>query len=267
MGTFNASLRSIGDTRGLAATVALEDGRLSIAAGDTEIGSWELKEIQLEPIPTGYRMAAEGDQILIELSDLDSFNAALQEGRKRFQKRRRVRPESATPQSVRGPDPSMARDVAPPPVETHPSEPEGEEAARKARLSAIVARRQPTPAKPAAQPAPPTPRRRPGADLNWVDRVIVAASKRFGAYLPDWVFTRGVFGIVSITLVVMLVFPSLVSMLFLIAGGLGVLLGAVTYSDSVLASRWLPGRTSPQHALLTGLGLLLVGVLLGIIGR
>ena len=58
MGTFTASLRAIGDVNTLPATVSVGEGRISIASGDTEIGSWALADVHLEPIPTGYRMAA-----------------------------------------------------------------------------------------------------------------------------------------------------------------------------------------------------------------
>ncbi|MGH8946002.1 MAG: hypothetical protein ACRDVL_07635, partial [Acidimicrobiia bacterium] len=73
MGTFRASLKTLGDRRGLPATISLDDDVLSITAGDQEIGSWSLAEITLEPTPGGYRMGAEGEQILIDIPDKDSF--------------------------------------------------------------------------------------------------------------------------------------------------------------------------------------------------
>ena len=77
MGTFTASLRSIGDVKSLPATVELNEGRIIIAAGAFEIGSWPLADVHLEEIPTGYRMAAEGEQILIELRDPTAFATEL----------------------------------------------------------------------------------------------------------------------------------------------------------------------------------------------
>jgi hypothetical protein len=80
MGTFSASLRAVGDVTALPATVEISEGRLTISAGSSEIGSWPLDEISLQEIPTGYRMVAEGDQILLELKDVTSFSAALATG-------------------------------------------------------------------------------------------------------------------------------------------------------------------------------------------
>ena len=77
MTSFSASLRSIGDRKGLPATVHLDDDRLSINAGDHALGEWPLSEIHLEPIATGYRLDAEGEQILIELDDTEAFEMEL----------------------------------------------------------------------------------------------------------------------------------------------------------------------------------------------
>jgi len=73
MGSYDASLKALGDLHGLPAVVRLEDGWLTIDAGDTHIGGWSLDEISLEPAPNGYRMAADGDQILLELTDVERF--------------------------------------------------------------------------------------------------------------------------------------------------------------------------------------------------
>ena len=70
-------MKTLGDRVGLPATVVLEDSRLSIAAGEKEIGEWLLSEIHLEPTPTGYRMAAEGEQLLIEMADSEAFGSEL----------------------------------------------------------------------------------------------------------------------------------------------------------------------------------------------
>ena len=103
--------------------------------------------------------------------------------------------------------------------------------------------------------------------IDFVDGVLVKAEKRFGPYLPDWVFTRIVFAGLIASLVLVIVLPGLFSILLLVGGLLLVLFGAVVYTDPMLASRLLPGRTAPQHALLFGVLTLMVGVLLGVIAR
>jgi hypothetical protein len=264
MGTFTASLRSVGDVNALAATVALEDGRLSIAAGSTEIGSWPLADIHLEPIPTGYRMAAEGDQILIELKDVDSFAAELNPPKKRRLKIPGLGKTSTTtataPQNGSQPDttPSQPTRPAPTVIEDRPAR--------------VVAMPPPVDSPQAPRKSEPMSKEPSGTSvtargLALVDGTMEKASRRLGPYLPEWMFTRFMFGVAFTALILMIVLPGLVSTFLLIAGALLVVFGAVVYSDPMLASRWLPGRTTPPHVLLFGVAVLMLGVLLGVIAR
>ncbi|MGB8360016.1 MAG: hypothetical protein WCE80_01295 [Acidimicrobiia bacterium] len=245
--------------KSLPATIELEDGRLSIASGETEIGSWDLADIHLEATPTGYRMAAEGDQILIEFEDIDSFTEELERGNKRRLIKRGRKSEDRKPSEVAAApietpvrtatpaEPRPGRNVALPPAESSP------EPKRKKQKKQ---RQAPTESQPTSTGV-----------LDFVDGVLVKAQKRFGPYLPDWVFTRIVFAGLIAALVLVIVLPGLISVLLLVGGLLLVLFGAVVYTDPMLASRLLPGRTAPQHALLFGVLTLMVGVLLGVIAR
>lgn len=248
METFSASLRTVGDVKSLAATIELSDGRLRIAAGDTEIGDWPLTEIHLEEIPTGYRMAVEGELLLLEFNDASSFSAELEKSTK--QKRRRLSRKKKTSQESEetGDRPVAPEDSA---VATPPT-PELDEKPGRVATEAQA-------------PAQPT---KPGAGtrtLVAIDGLLIRGKKRFGPYMPDWVFSRGMLVIAVALMALLAVFPGVASMALLVLGGLGVLFGAVVYSDTVLASRWLPGRATPQQALLTGLTVFLVGILLGVI--
>jgi hypothetical protein len=236
MGTFTASLRAIGDVKSLPATVELTDGRLSIAAGSTEIGSWSLDEVHLEEIPTGYRLAAEGEQILIELKDLNGFAAELASRSKR---RRLGRKKETAARSEERVTAAVAENGG--------------------RASAGTPRVEQRPAK--------TSKGWSEKGLAFVDGTLERASKRFGPYLPEWVFTRAMFAITFGALILLLVLPGLVSTFLLIAGAILIVFGAVVYSDPMLASRWLPGRTTPQHALLFGVAILMMGVLLGVLAK
>ncbi len=250
METFSASLRTVGDVNSLAATIELSDGRLRIAAGDTEIGSWPLTEVHLEEIPAGYRMAVEGELLLLEFKDVSSFSTELAKSRKK--KRLGIpRKKETSQKSAKTKDQPVAapRD----PVVVAPPTPTIEGPGRVA-----------TEVQTSPQPA------KPGAGtriLDAIDGLLIRAKKRFGPYLPDWVFSRGMLGIAVALLALLVVFPGFASMVLLVVGGLGILFGAVVYSDPVLASRWLPGRATPQQALLTGLTVFLVGIVLGMIAR
>lgn len=276
MGTFHASLRAIGDVNAVPATLDVDEGRLSIAAGETEIGSWQLTDIQLEPIPTGYRLAAEGDQIIIEMEETDSFAEAVSSKThdkllKRARKSKSSRPEGSDRASrrarpavpadplankpkrnkrIRVSDHESAATVSPPDAVTHTAPPAPMEAAQHATTKPKKTLEQPGFGRKA---------------LDRVDDLLIKSNKRFGAYLPSWVFTRGVFGALVLALVLALLFPGQASVILLILGAVGIIYGAVAYSDPMLASRWLPGRTTPPQVLITGLGILLVGILLGML--
>lgn len=253
MGSFTASLRSIGDVTSLQATVELSDGRLSIVAGSTEIGSWTLDEIQLEQIPTGYRMSAEGEQILIELRDVDSFAEELATRSKKKVRFGKTSKTTSGSSKTKKQSKAAAADTTSPPV------------ARSATTTADG------PSTAGASPAKPSRGKQTSGlaqrGLALVDGLLNKAQKRFGPLLPDWVFSRAMFFIVVAALITMLVLPGFFSVLLLIAGALMVLFGAVVYSDTVLASKWLPGRATPQQALILGLTVLLAGVLLGMVAK
>lgn len=244
MGTFTASLRATGDVRSLPATVELSEGRLSIMAGSSEIGSWLITDVNLEEMPTGYRLAAEGEQILIELKDLDGFATELaRQGKKRSPFARRK------------------ADL--------PRQPEGSEPVTFTRPSTTTD----TANRDSGISLPPldTPSTRSSGwtknGFSFVDGTLARANKKLGPYLPDWMFTRAMLAIAFGALVLMILLPGLVSTFLLIAGAVMVLFGAVVYSDPMLASRWLPGRTTAQHVLLFGVAILMMGVLLGVLAR
>ena len=251
MGTFAASLRALGDVQGIPATVELEDGVLSIAAGETSIGEWEIDDLRFESIPNGYRIAAEGDQILLELKDLDGFNEQLNAKRSRFKRKKKGVKEKARELDV---------DVSAPDEPVAPKSPIRVEPRPVSEPKTATADRAEKPAKPASDSTGF------GAKvLNFVDNTLEKASDRLGPYLPEWLFTRFMFGIVFGAVIVALVLPGYVSVFLLLAGALIIVFGAVIYSDPMLASRWLPGRTTPSHVLMFGMAILLLGVLLGVI--
>ena len=250
MGSFVASLKALGDTTGLPATVSVNDGRLSIDATNQNIGDWDLKDIRLEPIPLGYRMTAEGDQIVIEMTDVDGFANAISGKRRRF-RRKKMRSaglEASGPTATEIPtvrtDPGVNSATRPnlvPAREAVPTEPAADEGPDKASTWEVV--------------------------LRGVDGAIDAAESRFGNLLPHWVFTRVMLGVVLVALVLAIIFPTAVSLFLLVAGLLIVVFGAVVYTDPMLMARWLPGRMQPMHVLLFGVVVLLLGVLLGVIGN
>ena len=270
MGSFNASLRTFGDHEGLPATVQLDSGRLSIALGDQPLGDWALDEIHLEPIESGYRLEAEGDQVLLDhgqhqglRSRAESESAAA--GTEAIPSKPSYvppsqgatqKPPKGSPRAQNGRTQRPANEPKPTKEPPGPSK-SGQEPAKEPKAA--------KPAKEAKAAGEPDPG--PNVLVARLDGVLNRAEKRWGALLPTWVFTRAVaLGVVAV-LVVVLLLPSLFSTILLIVG-LGVIVfGAVFYMDPILMAKWLPGRMQPAHVLIVGVASVLFGVLLGLIAK
>jgi hypothetical protein len=261
MGTFTASLRAIGDVQALPATVKLEEGRISIIAGETEIGTWPLADVHLEAIPTGYRMAAEGEQILIELKDIVGFSEALDRVSKRKSRIPSLRRKANSQEEKR--DFSTDRPNTGAGQASRPQQRAAAPSTSRVGVNRDAASQQKTDRKVSSDAA----RSFGEKVLETIDSILAKAHKRFGSLAPDWVFSRGVFVILVVLALVMLALPGLASALLVVCGATIVLIGAIAYSDSVIASRILPGRTTPAHMLIAGLGVLLVGVIFGMISN
>jgi len=240
MGKFNASLRTLGDSRGVPATVTVVEERISIEAGDQEIGSWNIDEVVLEPTGESvYRLEVDGDRILIDFEDAGTFRDLLDS---RSRMRSRIKLRGNRPKKPTEPKPAKAKSGP---------EPKTKEPKTKPKRSVAVTE----------APAPVSSKKTAGR----LDAVLTAAEERWGGLLPSWVFTRGTLTVLLILVAAAFVVPNIVSLVLLIAGLLTVMFGAVVYTDTMLATRWLPGRMTPMHVLLFGVLVVLLGVLLGVI--
>lgn len=352
MGSFNASLKTMGDTRGLPATVQLHEGRLTIAAGDTPIGDWALGDIGLEPTPKGYRLAAEGEQIIIEMERRDEFAEELAESskkRKRAGLLSRKKTDSpgrhatrmngvgtkASDEARAGEAPGEASSsgsaasgpAASGPAASGASPAEAPEASsdegsgpsaippsliaamRERRETAETEQPEPRPADPVgeayspgrppgapAMPSPPVPEpsrqvpSRPPAPrpsstepaaapvrpapekttffgrlVGWLDHTIDVTEKRWGPLLPNWVFNRIVFVLAAVLVVLAVVFRGVTSLVLLVFGVILLMIGGAAYTDDVMASKILPGRMTPTHVLMVGIGLVALGIGFGLL--
>lgn len=292
MGSFNASLKTIGDTRGLPATVKLEEGRLSIIAGDAPIGDWPLGEIGLDPVPRGYRLAAEGEQLIIEMDDSETFAEELAKSSKKGRKRGIIGRKATTSDEPVPTKPAARQEPEPRPA---PKKPErrglpgatvltDSEVPRPSKSTAGLVSRFRNPAPKAAEaPAKPERSRRARKEkperekrtvadkaggsgvVGLLDRAIDATERRWGPLLPEWVFNRIVFVSAFVLFAAALVFRGITSIVLLIAGVLALMVGGASYTDDVMASKLLPGRTTPTHVLVMGIALIALGILFGII--
>lgn len=249
MGTFNASLRTIGDRRGVAAVVTLAERQISIHVGDEELGSWTLDEVGLEETDNSvYRLEVDGDRVLIDFEDAASFRELLSSASRM---RNRVKVRGVKAKAAKAVEVKEKKSPKPERAVKEKKSPKSERAVKEKKP------RQPRPAQEVKSET--------GGFGARVDRVLAAAERRWGPLLPSWLFTRGTPLVLLILLVATIAVPGVVSMVLLVAGLLTVLFGAVVYTDNMLASKVLPGRMTPMHVLLFGVTILMLGVLVGVI--
>ena len=246
MGRFDASLLIPGDSKPLTAILVVEEGRLRIRTASYDIGDWRLEDISLSTAPNGFRMEVEGEELIVELEDPVKFEDEMSVGKKRRGRRDRAK----GPEAKRRPD-KPAKDLADRPIKQN--------------------RRQ-TRSRPENRTESPVDQAAEGHEREWaknfglkLDQLLEKAEKAYGALLPRWVFSRGTVAILALVLLGMILFPGVISTLLLITGFLLVAFGAVVYTDSSLAARVLPGRSTPTHVLITGVGIVVFGFLLGAI--
>lgn len=212
-----------GDSHALPATVLLHGGRLQVASGEHVIGDWPIEAIDISPIPEGIRVAAEGEVLLLDISDRAAFEqeaASLNVKPKRFSRQRAATKPEKT-QSVK-----TVKTAAPKTVAVKTPKPKGD---------------------------------------SKLDLYLSRAKKRFGAKLPDWVFSRIGLAAAVLLLILCVIFAELVSNLLLIAGVVILLVGGVTMLDSVIARQFLHHKVTPIQVVIGGGTVFVVGLLVGIV--
>ncbi|MDH3249826.1 MAG: hypothetical protein OEQ47_12735 [Acidimicrobiia bacterium] len=74
MSTYEGSLRIPGDDGPpLAVTIDLTGDRLRMSAGDSEIGNWPKSEIRVNALPDGFHLRAEGEEVLLDVTEDAQF--------------------------------------------------------------------------------------------------------------------------------------------------------------------------------------------------
>ncbi|MGH8953062.1 MAG: hypothetical protein ACRDX9_16790, partial [Acidimicrobiia bacterium] len=218
------SLRLPGDSHALPATVLLNEGRLQVASGEHVIGDWPIETIDISAVPEGIRVAAEGEVLLLDISDRAAFEqeaASLNGKPKRFSRQKTAKPEKTQ--------------------------------------SAKAVRTEATATKTAAVKTP-----KPKGNSR-LDGYLARAKERFGAKLPDWVFSRIGLAAAVLLLVLCVIFAELVSNLLLIAGVVILLVGGVTMLDSVIARQLLHHKVTPIQVVIGGGTIFVTGLLVGIV--
>lgn len=225
MGQFQGTLRLPGDSRPLPATVRFSEGRLQVASGQHVIGDWPVDAIDITHVPEGIKVKAEGEVLLLDISDRDAFAQAA---------------ASQTQKPKRLTVPKRAAKTPAAKVSPQPAAP------KAARVKTAKAK---------------TPNVRGESKL---DAYMARAQQRYGAKLPNWVFGRWGIAAAVALVAFCVIFAELVSNLLLIAGVIVLLVGGVSMLDSVIARRLLHHKITPIQVVLGGGGIFVVGLLVGL---
>ena len=74
MSTYEGALRIPGDDGPpLAVTIDLTGDRFRMTAGESEIGDWPTSDIRVNALPDGFHLRAEGEEVLLDITDDAQF--------------------------------------------------------------------------------------------------------------------------------------------------------------------------------------------------
>jgi hypothetical protein len=70
MTAYDARLRLSGtDEAPISVVVDLTDDRLTMTAGDIEVGDWARDQVRVSALPDGFHVRAEGEEIILDVTD------------------------------------------------------------------------------------------------------------------------------------------------------------------------------------------------------
>ncbi|HUF96128.1 MAG TPA: hypothetical protein VMO52_08620 [Acidimicrobiia bacterium] len=248
MTQFQASLIAAGDPEPLPTVVELVQGKLLIQSNGQTLGKWDVSDLEFVRIVGGFRVTLDGEVTVLKLSESDEFNAEL-----------RLLNEAAA--EVEPPKKEKKRRHR---HQSDDSSDSGAVAVAKHSAAKVAA---PAPER-SAEAAPAPERSAEAADpvgqsfVHRLDARLEVAAKRWGQYVPEWVFTRGGVVVAFLFLVAVFVFPGVFSTIFLIVAAIGMIASATALMDQVIATRIFRGKFTPIHGLIGSLALILIGLVL-----
>lgn len=78
MTSFNARLRMLGHTGlPLGVEIDLTGERMRVTAGGSHVANWALRDIRISSLPDGFHIEAEGEEVVINLTDEARFATAV----------------------------------------------------------------------------------------------------------------------------------------------------------------------------------------------
>jgi len=78
MSSFDARLRMAGQAGfPLGIEINLTEGRMVVTTDGRELADWALEDIRIAPTPSGFRIDAEGEAVIINVTDHERFTSAV----------------------------------------------------------------------------------------------------------------------------------------------------------------------------------------------
>lgn len=78
MSSFDARLRVIGQTGfPLGVEIDLSGERMVVTSSGQKLADWDLDEIQIAPTASGFRITAEGEEVILNVTDTERFVAEI----------------------------------------------------------------------------------------------------------------------------------------------------------------------------------------------
>lgn len=238
MTQFQASLIAAGDPEPLPTVVELVQGKLLIQSNGQTLGRWDVSDLEFVRIVGGFRVTLDGEVTVLKLTESDEFNAEL-----------RLLNEAAA--EVKPPKKEKKRHLR---HQSDDSSDSGAVAVAKHSAAKVAA---PAPER-SAEAADPVGQ----SFVHRLDARLEVAAKRWGQYVPEWVFTRGGVVVAFLFLAAVFVFPGVFSTIFLIVAAIGMIASATALMDQVIATRIFRGNFTPIHGLIGSLALILIGLVL-----
>lgn len=244
MTEFQASLTASGDPEPIQTTVVLNGTNIELNAGGEPLGAWPIADLGLERILGGFRMTVEGESAVLRFDEPDPFADALAEA------------QGISVKEKDGPKRERKRKHKAPSVK------------KTTKAEKMI-----PPAQPPESPTPavtgtvPERTGKPAGEsgVGWLDVKLERAYKKFGRYMPNWLFTKGGLLVILAVLLFIIAKPGWFSSLFLLMAAIGLVAIAVAMLDQVIAVRIFRGGYTPIHGLIGSLAIGLVGILLGAI--
>ena len=248
MKSFKGSLKIPATQDVIDAVFAVDDENLVVSTGDEALGSWPLHEVRLDDMGSEIRMVLDGENVVADIVDRDSFLSAMAPPGRRRGRRKKPRSDRTRPRAKRTrPEPQPKPEPPAPPPRVEHSAPS------------------PTP-DPEPQPVPRRRKKRQMPDV--VGAIRKAIDPEFWRDLLANETTLWVIASATVMIVVGLAFFATAGLgtILILLGMVALVIAGLAVTEDLTALAWIPGNLSETTLVLAGVSSLALGGLLILIG-